>query len=137
MKEVIEKNNKKIRNILYENNNDILKVKIDNKIKEKQNMDEHNTKLLLQIKSKLIFNKLFSNLNLKTKLKVIKYNNILKNKLNFNIDNYKNYSGRFIEYESNGRGKEYDFSHNLLYEGEFLNGKRWNGKGKEFNDNGR
>ena len=31
----------------------------------------------------------------------------------------------------NGKGKEYDLSGDLLFEGEYLNGKR-NGKGKEY-----
>ena len=33
----------------------------------------------------------------------------------------------------NGKGKEFDLSGNLLYEGEYLNGKK-HGKGKEYND---
>ena len=33
------------------------------------------------------------------------------------------------------KGKEYDYSHNLKFEGEYLNGKR-NGKGKEYNQDG-
>ena len=31
----------------------------------------------------------------------------------------------------NGKGKEY-FDDKLLFEGEYLNGKRWNGYGKEY-----
>ena len=33
--------------------------------------------------------------------------------------------------ERNGFGKKYSLDGKLLFEGEFLNGKRWNGKGKE------
>ena len=29
------------------------------------------------------------------------------------------------------KGKEYNYNGKLIYEGEYLNGKRWNGKGKE------
>ena len=32
-----------------------------------------------------------------------------------------------------GKDEEYDASHNLIYKGEYLNGKR-NGKGKEYED---
>ncbi len=32
----------------------------------------------------------------------------------------------------NGKGKEYK-DNNLIFEGEYLNGNRWNGKGKEYN----
>ena len=33
----------------------------------------------------------------------------------------------------NGKGKEYYPNDKLAFEGEFLNRKRWNGKGKEYN----
>ena len=33
----------------------------------------------------------------------------------------------------NGKGKEYNYKKELLFEGDYLNGKRWNGKGKEYN----
>ena len=32
----------------------------------------------------------------------------------------------------NGKGKEHGLVGLLIFEGEYLNGKRWNGKGKEF-----
>ena len=35
-----------------------------------------------------------------------------------------NLSGRYIKGERNGLGKEYDYNDNLIYEGEYLNGKR-------------
>ena len=34
--------------------------------------------------------------------------------------------------ERNGKGKEYNKYGELIFEGEYLNGKRWNGKGKEY-----
>ena len=34
-----------------------------------------------------------------------------------------------------GKFKEYD-NNKLIFEGEFLNDKRWNGKGKEYDDDG-
>ena len=33
-----------------------------------------------------------------------------------------------------GKVKDYNEKGNLIFEGEYLNGKRWNGKGKEFDD---
>jgi len=39
------------------------------------------------------------------------------------------YIGEYKNGERNGKGKEYDESDYLLYEGEYLNGKKWNGKG--------
>ena len=40
--------------------------------------------------------------------------------------------------KKNGKGKEFDGDTygDLLFEGEFLNGKRWNGKGIEHYDDG-
>ena len=47
-----------------------------------------------------------------------------------------------MEKEKNGErygiGKEYDSDGKLIFEGEYLNGKSWNGKGKEYyNYNGK
>ena len=43
------------------------------------------------------------------------------------------YEGEFLNGKRHGKGKEYDdYNGNLLFEGEYSNGKRWNGKGKEF-----
>ena len=36
----------------------------------------------------------------------------------------------------NGKGKEYNYDDNLIFEGEYLNGKR-NGEGKEYYNNGK
>ena len=74
---------------------------------------------------------LFSFLDEKTKLKLIKYNKNLQKKLDINLINYKLFSGRYIIYDKNGKGKEYSYSGTLLFEGKYLNGKR-NGKGKKY-----
>ena len=37
----------------------------------------------------------------------------------------------------NGKGKEYNKDGKLRFEGEYLNGKRWNGKVKEYYDDGK
>ena len=45
-------------------------------------------------------------------------------------------SERYIIYESNGKGKEYNEFGELEFEGEYLNGKR-TGKGKKYDLNGK
>ena len=68
----------------------------------------------------------------KTKLKLIKYNKQIQNQIDINIINYRLLSKKYIIYETKEKGKEYDsYNHNLIYDGEYLNGKR-NGKGKEY-----
>ena len=37
----------------------------------------------------------------------------------------------------NGKVKEYDFHGTLVFDGEYLNGKRWNGKAKDYYSNNR
>ena len=39
--------------------------------------------------------------------------------------------------EKNEKGKEYDYYGKLIFDGEYLNGKKWNGKGKEYKYNGQ
>ena len=72
------------------------------------------------------------------KLEIVKYNKSLQNKISINILNYKVFSGRYIIYEKNGYGKEYDaYTDKLIFEGEYLHGKRKvNGKEyiKEYNN---
>ena len=44
------------------------------------------------------------------------------------------HKGNIIYELKNGNGtvKEYDYDEKLMYKGEYKNGKRWNGKGKEY-----
>ena len=82
----------------------------------------------------IYFNQLlFSHLQEKIKLKVLKYNKSLQNSINISLPNYKLFTKKFIIYETKEKtkGKEYSIYANLEYEGEFLNGER-NGKGKEY-----
>ena len=100
---------------------------------------------------------LFSYIDQKQKLKLVKCNKRLQESIDISIFNYRFISGKYIEYESdkimkeydgssdclifegehlnakrNGKGKEYDINYGrLIFEGEYLNGKR-NGKGKEY-----
>ena len=87
--------------------------------------------MLKNVKSFYFLKIIFSFIDEKQKLELIKYNKSLQEHLNINLINYKFFSGKYIEYESNGKGKEYDYNGDLLFEGKFLNGKR-NGKGKEY-----
>ena len=52
---------------------------------------------IFKIKSKYILQKIFNNLNLKQKLKLIKYNKCIQNKIGININDYKNNSKIIIE----------------------------------------
>ena len=80
---------------------------------------------------------LFSILDDGRKLRLIRYNKNLQRKIDINLIDYKRYSGKYIIYETNKKGKEYDSylykNDVLIYEGEYLNVKR-NGKGKEYYD---
>ena len=88
--------------------------------------------MLDNIKSIFFIKIVFLHLNDENKLKLVKYNKSLKNKLDINLINYKIFSRRYIQYECNGIAKEYSSIDNRLkFEGEYLNGKR-NGKGKEY-----
>ena len=52
--------------------------------------------------------------------------------MDISIINYMHFKGKYIIYETNKEGKEYNYVNDLLYEGEYLNGER-NGKGREYN----
>ena len=68
------------------------------------------------------------------KLELIKYNKTLQQKIDIKLINYKIFSRRYIIFNTNGKGKEYNsYNDNLVFEGEYLNRKR-NGKGKEYNE---
>ena len=90
-----------------------------------------NINMLVKIKSKYISRILFSYLDEKIKLKIIKYNKKLKNNIDIKLIKYKFYTEKYIIYEDKYKGKEYDGydNNNLVFEGEYLNGER-NGKGK-------
>jgi len=87
--------------------------------------------MLKNIKSAFFIKIIFSYFDDSRLLKLIKFNKYLQHLLNINLYHYKLYSDRYIIFYNNKEGKEYDFSGNILYEGEFLNGKR-NGHGKEY-----
>ena len=104
------------------------KENLEKKI-QKQNVDAN----LKNIKSEYTIKILFFHLDEKIKLKLIKYDKNLQNTIDINLNNYKFFSGRYIEFEADGKGKEYyGYNDELKFEGEYLNGER-NGKGKEYN----
>ena len=89
-------------------------------------------KMLKKIESSYFSKIIFSFVKEKNKLKALKYNKYVQKQMNISLFNYKFYSGRYIIYESKGKGKEYDgFNDELKFKGEYLNGER-NGKGKEY-----
>ena len=73
------------------------------------------------IKSKFINQKVFNHLYDAKLLKLIKYNKTLQKKLNISLYNYKIFTGKYIEYDIKGNGKEYNYYEELLYEGKYLN----------------
>ena len=87
--------------------------------------------MLKNIKSKYIVEKIFIHIYEERKLKIIKCNKKIQTQININLDNFKKTSKRYIIYGDNGEGKEFYNDGKLLFEGEYLNGKR-NGKGKEY-----
>ena len=88
--------------------------------------------MLDNIKATFFLKVIFSCIEKRRKLDIVKYNKNLQNKLYLNIRHYQVFSGRYIIYESKGIGKEYNaYTNELLYEGEYSDWKR-NGKGKEY-----
>ena len=93
--------------------------------------------MLENIKSHYFIKILFMPIYKKRQLKLVKYNKRLQNILNVNLDHYKLFSGKYTLYKGIGIWKEFNSSDDkLIYEGNFLNGQR-NGKGKEYDKKGR
>ena len=44
------------------------------------------------------------------------------------------FEGEYINEKRNGKGKEYNLNNNLKFEGEYKNGKKWNGYGYNIQD---
>ena len=87
------------------------------------------------IKSNFFVRYLFTLIEDIKQLQLAKYNKSLQKILNINIMNFRVLSCKYTiyKYETNRNGKIYDaFENKLLFEGEFINGKR-NGKGKKYN----
>ena len=81
--------------------------------------------MLKIIKSSYFNAKIFAYIDERQKLKIIKCNKSLQKNMNISIINYKFFSGKYIIYQSNGIGKEYDGYDDILeFEGEYSNGER-------------
>ena len=87
--------------------------------------------MLNNIKSQYIIKMIFTYLTEKQKLKIINHNLNFQKIIEININNYRCFTGKYIIYETNWKGREYDKNDILVFEGEYLNGER-NGKGKEY-----
>ena len=93
--------------------------------------------MLGNIKSTYIIKYLFAFIDDRRKLKMLRYNKSVQNRIDINIMNYKRFATKYIIFEEENKVKEYKiYSNELIYEGEYLNGKR-NGKGKEYGRYGR
>ena len=81
------------------------------------------------IESKYILKNIFSFLTENQKLNIIIYNKHLQKKFDINIKDYIRISGKYIEGERNGKGKEYDMSKKrMIFEGIFKWKKKWKRK---------
>ena len=86
--------------------------------------------MLVNIKSKFFCRIIFSYLEIRRKFEIVKYNKNLQKTINISLLNYKIFSGIYIIYGENDKGKGNKFQNDLLiFKGEYLNGKR-NGKRK-------
>ena len=64
--------------------------------------------MLQKIKSEYFIKRLFVLADEKNKLDIIKYNKNMQNIMDINLINYKFYSRKYIMYDENGKGKEYN-----------------------------
>ena len=88
--------------------------------------------MLKKIKTSFFLKALFYHISEHRKLKIAKYSKYLQKDLDRKIIHYKSFSGRYIIFSKDEKGKEFDgYSDTLIFEGEYLNGER-NGKGKEY-----
>ena len=98
-------------------------------------MEQFYGNIKKEIKSKYILKIVLSFINEIKKLNIIKYNKVLQKDFDINLETYKWKSGIIKIDGINGYGKEYKLNlvgyKYLVYEGEYLNGKR-NGQGKEY-----
>ena len=103
----------------------------------KDNRNEYKSvKILEDIHSAYLIKDIISFINKKQKMDLTIYNKQLQKIIGVDLEDYKETSGKYKIIE-NGKGREYKLNTNILiFEGEYLNLKR-NGKGKEFDSNGK
>ena len=90
-------------------------------------MDEYEKiNYLKNINSPFVRKELFSFLNKKEILDIIIYNKEYQMMLSFDIKDYKIMSGKYKIEGKNGKVKEYLIeTDDLVFEGEYLNKKKW------------
>ena len=99
--------------------------------------DAKSNFFITSIKSSFILKIIISFLKIENVLNLIIYNKQLQKKFGYNIEDYKEKSGKYRIYNKCGRGQVYILNTKIkIFEGEYLNGKR-NGKGKEYYDDGK
>ena len=80
---------------------------------------------------------LFSYIDERRKLNLVRYNKNEQKNLNISLINYKFYVGKYLALEEERKVKEYDgFKDELIFEGGYSNGKK-NGIIKEYDINGK
>ena len=115
--------------------NDINNCDNKNLIELRKDNDDKYVNLKKLVRSRFILNKIFSFLDKKKKLIMIKYNKLYINFLGITIEQFQKESGRIKIDGINGYGKEYELEKmDLIFKGFYLNGKK-NGKGEEFLNN--
>ena len=88
------------------------------------------------INSKFIIKTIFSFLDERKILELVKYNKNLQEEIDLSLIDYKLCSEKYKIGGKNGKGQEfYKCNDKLLFDGKYLNGKR-SGKGKEYNKDG-
>ena len=80
--------------------------------------------MLKNVKTSYFLKIIFSFIPEKQKLDLIKYTKTIQDFINISLINYKLFSGKYIEYGLNGKGKEYNKEGDLIFEGEYFNGKK-------------
>ena len=114
--------------------------------------------MLNKIKSKYILHNVLIHVNNIQKLNILRFNERIQNKLEINIIDYRRLSGKYqiikdnelkiynsynnrILFEGqysnenkNLNGKEYNEKGDILFEGEYYDGKKWNGTEKEYDE---
>ena len=83
--------------------------------------EEMNSKINIKDSiSSYTIEEIFSFLDDKQKLNMIKYNKELQKILFVDIEDYKELSGKYKIGKKNGKGKEYNINDELIFEGEYL-----------------
>ena len=76
------------------------------------------------VKSTYFINDIFTFINDKRKFEIVLYNKNIQKILGLTILDFRRISGKYIIGDPNKEGKEYNYKGELLFEGEYLNGKR-------------